>query len=88
MATPTELVLDLDTITFGEMLAVELASGTDFSVLIRRQTGRRLIALYLTALHEHGTVPNWSELTSRRVLESLSSTSPSDSNGTSEASKV
>lgn len=76
-----ELTLDLGSVTLGEMAAIELASGQDFSRLLGRQTGRRLIALYLREWRSSGLEPSWLELSNLRPLASGSSTSASSPAG-------
>lgn len=75
------LTIDLSDITLGEMLAIELASGEDFARLLGRQTGRRLIALYLRESRSSGRAPSWHELSSLRLRAGGSSTSASPSAG-------
>lgn len=60
-----KLTLDLDRITMGQMMDVELASGRPFLALVRSRTGQVMVALYLQALRqrEPGTPPpSWDEI--------------------------
>jgi hypothetical protein len=55
---------DLESITLGEMVEVELASGHDFMVLLKSRTGRMMVARYLLASRQHerdtsSPVPVW-----------------------------
>lgn len=69
------LTLDLPSVTLGEMAAIEMASGTDFTKLLRSAAGRRLIALYLRESRSSGVAPSWSSLSSLRPLDNGSLTS-------------
>jgi len=74
MATVT---LDLDTMTLGEMAAVEAAAGQDFLDLWRAgRATRRLIALYVNEYRASETPRSWQELSALRLLGGSSSTSP------------
>lgn len=69
---PERLTLDLERITLGEMMDVELASGVPFLRLVRSKTGLTMTALYLRALQRHapGTpLPSWDELRKLTPLE-------------------
>lgn len=74
---------DLESITLGEMVDVELESGQDFNRLLSSKRGRYMIAAYLL-LKRHGKPIEWSELANRRPLASSSSDAPSPSDSPSE----
>lgn len=64
---PSRFTLDLDSITMGEMMDVELASGRNFGDLVRSRTGLTMIGLYLRASRQRapGTPPpSWDEIAS------------------------
>ena len=50
---PDRFTLDLDRITVGEMMDVEIASGRAFMDLVRSRTGLLMVSLYLRALQQH-----------------------------------
>ncbi len=75
--TEQVVTLDIDTVTLGEMAAVEKASGQDFlEMWTAGRATRRLIALFVTEYRHSETPPSWSELQGRRLLDASSSTSP------------
>lgn len=72
------LTIELETVTIGEMAAIEAASGRDFLRLLSSGAAtRRLIALYLIELRHSEPRRSWSELSSLRPLANGPSTSPS-----------
>ena len=74
----TETVtLNLETVTLGEMAAVEQAAGRDFLDLWQAgRATRRLTALYVHELRTSETPRSWQELSALRLLDGSSSTSP------------
>ena len=72
----TELVtLDLDSLTLGEMAAVEIAAGQDFIQLLSAgRATRRLIALYVNEYRASETPRSWQELSALRSQDAPSST--------------
>jgi hypothetical protein len=78
---PESVRLDLETLTLGEILSAEDASGRDISRLLNTSGGRRLLSLFVHRLRTSGSAPQWHELTSLRLLDGSSgaSLSPQDS---------
>lgn len=73
------LTLDIDRMTLGEMMDVELASGKAFTALLQSKTGRVMIALYLRASQQRapGTpAPTWQQLAAMTQSEALQYVSP------------
>jgi hypothetical protein len=58
---------DIETLTLGEGLAVERASGLDIQSLIRTRSGLLLLAVFVQRLRSSGQPPSWSELTALRI---------------------
>lgn len=81
MAKVNEITLDLDTLTLGEMMAVEDASGKDITQLLSRTTGRRMLVLYVNQLRNSDSMPSWSELGRLKVRDELPSNSGSSRDG-------
>jgi hypothetical protein len=79
---------DLDTLTLGELVAAETASGLDSSILLARSAHRRMLAVFVSRLRSSGSVPNWNELADLRVVEAFNSTSPSSPDGDSATSEA
>jgi hypothetical protein len=76
------ITLDLETVTLGEMAAVELAAGRDFLDLWKAGRGtRRLIAVYVSELRTSATPRSWQELSGLRLLDASSSTLPASPAG-------
>ena len=69
--------LDLDSLTLGEMMAVEKASLTDVQELLASKMGRMLLAVFVQRLRSSGSAPSWSEVEGLRLLDVLGSTSSS-----------
>ena len=67
------VTLDITTLTLGEAAEAEIASGKTLQQLVKAQTGRLLLALFVHELRSSGQPPNWSELSSRRLLDASSS---------------
>jgi len=74
---PETIDFDVDTLTLGEMAAVEEASGRDFSELWKRSASKMLAVVFVQRLRTSGQAPNWHELGSLRVLDVSFSTSDS-----------
>ena len=74
-AAPETFVLDIATLTLGEMSAVELASGRSFDKLITAGSAtRRLLGLYIRELRRprspsDGPMPSWSDLSGRTLSD-------------------
>ena len=68
---------DIESLTLGETLAAEEASGKDLQDLIRTTSGRLLVAVFVQRLRSSGSAPDWQELTHLRVLDISSGGSPS-----------
>jgi hypothetical protein len=72
----TETVtLDLDSLTLGEMSAVEVAAGQDFIQLLSAgRATQRLIGLYVNELRHSDKPRSWRELSALRSQDAPSST--------------
>jgi hypothetical protein len=72
---PETFVLDIATLTLGEMSAVELASGKSFDkLLMAGSASRRLVGLYIRELRAPRSpsdepMPSWSDLAGRRLTD-------------------
>jgi hypothetical protein len=77
------VTLDVDSLTLGEMMAAEDASGQDITALLSRSAHRMVLALYIQGLRSSEKPPNWSELANRRVQDVSRSTSSSPQDGDS-----
>lgn len=76
------VVLDLTSITLGEMAAMEEQSGRDFTALLKSGTAtRRLMALWLSESRSSEKPRSWRELSNLRPLGEPSSPSPSEPAG-------
>lgn len=64
-----DVQFDIESLTLGEALAAEEASGLDLSALLGSTTHRLLLAVFVQHLRSSGQPPNWQELTSRRLLD-------------------
>lgn len=76
---PQRVTLDLERITLGEMMDVELASGRSFMDLVRSRTGQVMVVLYLRALQQRvpgQPPPSWSELAKLTPSEAMQSVLP------------
>lgn len=60
--------LDVDTLTLGELMDVEIASGRSVDVLLRGRASRRMLGLYFHLWRTYGSEPPWHALASLRVL--------------------
>ncbi len=68
---------DIESLTLGECLAVEEASGKDLQQLVGSTSGRLLLAVFVDRLRSSGQRPNWQELTHLRLLDTSRGPSPS-----------
>lgn len=50
---PSPITLDLETLTLGQMMDIELASGRKFTELVQSPVGLTMVAMYLQALQKH-----------------------------------
>lgn len=80
--------LDLDSLTLGEIMAAEDASGIDGSKLLKMSGHRRVLALFVNRLRTSGNAPEWQELTSLRLLDASPGPSPSPVDSPSQTSNV
>ncbi len=68
---------DIESLTLGECLAAEEASGKDLASLIGSTTGRLLLAVFVSRLRNSDEMPSWQELTHLRLLDTSSGPSRS-----------
>ncbi len=68
---------DIESLTLGECLAVEEASGKDLQALIGSTSGRLLLAVFVDRLRNSDETPSWQELTHLRLLDTSRGPSPS-----------
>jgi len=69
---------DVSTLTLGEMMAAEEASGKPIEKLLSQGRGTlRLLAVFVHQYRNSGKPPNWNSLADLRLSDSLPSTSPS-----------
>ena len=61
--------LDIESLTLGECLAAEEASGKDLQKLVSTTSGRLLLAVFVSRLRNSGSAPDWNELTGLRLLD-------------------
>jgi hypothetical protein len=71
------VTLDLETLTLGEIIAAEEASGIDIGKLLSRAGHRRALAIFVQRSRSSGSVPSWHEITSLRLLDVSPGVSPS-----------
>jgi len=64
--------LDIESLTLGECLAAEEASGKDLQKLVSTTSGRLLLAVFVSRLSSSGSAPDWKELTGLRLLDTSS----------------
>ena len=74
---PETVRLDLETLTLGEILEAEDASGKDIGRLLSTSGGRRILAVFIQRSRISGSAPDWHELTSLRLLDVSSGVSDS-----------
>jgi len=68
---------DIESLTLGEALAAEQASGQDLQQLIATTSGRLLLAVFVHRLRTSKSAPDWQELTHLRLLDISSGASDS-----------
>jgi hypothetical protein len=86
--TVAAIRFDVSTLTLGEMMAAEEASGRPIEKLLSSGRGTlRLLAVFIHQYRNSEKPPSWSELAGLRLSDSLPSTSPS-SDSTGVSSKV
>jgi hypothetical protein len=73
MATP----IDIESLTLGECLAAEEASGKDLQEIIATTSGKLLLVEFVHRLRSSGSAPDWQELTHLRLLDISSGDSDS-----------
>lgn len=64
---------DIESLTLGEMVMAEEASGMDLSKLMSLSSYRMALVLMVLASRNGEPVPSWNELMSRKVLDVSSS---------------
>ncbi len=71
-----DVKFQVDTLTMGELLSVERASGETVADILasfaRPTTLRVLVALYVLRLRSSGEPPSWRSLTDLPILDALS----------------
>lgn len=77
-----DITLDIDTLTMGEAVAVEQASGLPIEKL-SKGASLRMMALYVHGLRTYDVPPSWSELANLGALAVVSSRSRASSGGPS-----
>jgi hypothetical protein len=80
-ATLGEITLDIRSLTLGEAAEAEMASGKPLKALLASKAAVRMLAIFVHVYRASGEPPSWSELSSLRILELKSSTSPSQPDG-------
>lgn len=89
-----EVVLDVRSVTLGELASLEQAAGRSFDELFATKATRLAATLYLARLREstvpgspnYGRPPSWPTIMGYRLLDASSSTSPSPEDGPSATS--
>ena len=77
---------DLESLTWGELGMVELASGLKSQQLLGVSSYRQALAQMVSASRNGEPVPSWQSLMSRRVLDGSSSPLPTPPDSPSETS--
>lgn len=75
-----DITLDISTLTLGEAVKVEQASGLSIEQM-SRGASLRMMALYIHGLRTFDVAPSWSELESLGALAVVSSRSRPSSDG-------
>lgn len=88
LPTLREVKLDISTLTLGEAAAAEIASGYTIQQLAKGRATLRLLAMFVHILRHYGVTPNWSDLSSLRLLDGSSSTTPDTAGERSETSQA
>ncbi len=81
-----QTVFDLDSLTWGELGMVELASGLQPGQLLGVASYRQALVQMVLASRNGEEAPSWQELLSRKVLGGSSSPSPTPQDSPSETS--
>ena len=71
MATKN-VTFDIESLTLGEALAAEEASGLDLQKLMASTTHRMMLAVFVQRLRSSEQPPNWQEIASLRLLDTQS----------------
>jgi hypothetical protein len=82
----TRETFDLESLTWGELGMVELASGLSSTRLLNVASYRQALVTMVLASRNGEDVPSWHELMSRKVLGGSSSPSPTPPDSPSETS--
>lgn len=77
-----DITLDVSTLTLGEAVKVEQASGLSIENLARGAS-LRMMAMYVHGLRTYDVAPSWHELESLAALAVVSSSSRGSSDGRS-----
>ena len=89
--TEEQITFDPNTMTVGELLAVEEASGLDAQAILssfaRRSTLTLLVVVFVQRLRSSGQPPTWKSLTDLPIRDALSGASPSPVDSPSPRSK-
>ena len=64
-----EIAFDLDSLTVGELLAAEEASGVPANKLLTHGLYRLMLGVFVSQLRSSGQMPSWQELTHLRLLD-------------------
>ena len=82
-----EITFDVTTMTMGELLQVEEASGLSPDAILksfgRPSTLRLMVAVFVQRLRNSGQPPSWKSLTDLPILDALSGNSPSSADSPS-----
>ena len=71
MATKN-VTFDIESLTLGEALAAEEASGLDLAQLMASTSRRMMLAVFVQRLRSSEQPPNWQEIASLRLLDTQS----------------
>jgi hypothetical protein len=88
MRVMEEIDFDLDTMTLGEAVAAEDASGQSIETLIVTAARRRMLAVFVSRLRSSGRAPLWSDLGALRLVDSFSGGSRSSQDNPSAISET
>jgi hypothetical protein len=72
-----EIRFDVYSLTLGETLQIERASGQDILKLLATTSGQLLVAVYVQRLRSLGSAPDWQELINLPLLSTSSGRSRS-----------
>lgn len=79
METAETVTLDVSTVTLGEWVEAELASGLTMQQLLKSHAARKLLVMFVHELRHSANRRSWNELCSLRLLDVSSSMSRSQS---------